>query len=122
MNVPIQGFDPAWYETGEYGDILRMIRAGVPDSEILKAHPAWPVDVLGVCHKIVNGTLCQLDPEIDKTKRIYCKQRDVMPPKMDLVQEAQRLRDLGLSLRQIAGRLRISATWVRHLLAETDAE
>lgn len=120
MNMSAQGFDPTAYETGEYGDILRMIRAGASDEEILQAHPKWPVDVLGVCRKIVNGTLCQLDPEEYGTRRIYTRVRATMPPKTDAARYAQKLRSMGFTLQQIADRMRVSVTSVRNWMGLRD--
>lgn len=52
-------YDPAYYEFGRYGDVLRMIRAGATDDEITAKHPAWEGE-LPVCHKIVNNTLSRM--------------------------------------------------------------
>lgn len=93
-----------------------MIRAGASDEEILQAHPKWPVDVLSVCHKIVDGTLCDLSAEVDVTKRFYSRRRVGPLPMTALAKEAQRLKAEGFTWRQIAGRLRVSASTLRFLL------
>lgn len=39
---------PADYETGEFGEIARMIRAGAGDDEIKAAHPRWTKELASI--------------------------------------------------------------------------
>lgn len=48
------------FETGTYGEVMRMIRAGKCDEEITERYPRWHGDVLAVCRKAAAGTLSDL--------------------------------------------------------------
>lgn len=118
-NGLIDSVGPEWFETGTYGEVMRMIRAGKCDEEITDRFPRWKGDVLAVCRKAANGTLANLsvyggntDPEV--RNRISTNRRKRWAVYEEKQAEAARLtREGRLSERAIARELGISHSTIR---------
>ena len=117
MPIPEMDFDPAAYETGDYGDILRMIRAGATDGEIAAKHPTWTADLLSVCRKIANGTTTRLrEYEVGEKRQRSTRTYNGGRPKRtseQLAAEVCRLRSMGCSWHQVQGLLNMSGGALR---------